>query len=61
MNPIPHAIAYIRNLARAGVPPRDAARRFIRRYPEQAIAILDRVGSWPSSTAELRAIQSVWP
>lgn len=37
-----------------------AARIFASRYERLAYEVMDRVGSWPSSEPEIRALQKVW-
>lgn len=37
-----------------------AARLFASKYPSLALDVMDRVGSWPSSEPEIRALQKVW-
>jgi hypothetical protein len=31
------------------------------RYPRLAADVMDRIGSWPSETPELRVLQKYWP
>lgn len=40
---------------------KDAARWFSTKYPNLALEVMERIGSWPSSEAALAALQEVWP
>lgn len=54
------AMRKIRALHDEGVSWEAAARTFMIRYPNHALDVMDRVGTWPSSEPEIRALQKVW-
>ncbi len=59
-NPVPKAMRIIRLYHEQGRSWDQAARLFMRNHPSMALETMDRVGSYPSSDPELRALQRVW-
>jgi hypothetical protein len=59
-SPVPKAMRIIRRYHDEGLTWEAAARRFKRDHYHMAFDVMDRVGSYPSSDPELRALQKVW-
>ena len=60
VSPVPKAMRIIRRHHEEGRTWEAAARLFKRNHPEMAFDVMDRVGTYPSSDPELRALQKVW-
>ncbi len=59
-SPVPKAMRVIRLYHEQGRTWETAAHLFMRNHPAMALDVMDRVGSYPSSDPELRALQKVW-
>jgi hypothetical protein len=59
-NPVPSAMRVIRLYHEQGRTWEASARLFMRNHPAMALEVMDRVGSWPATDPELRALQKAW-
>lgn len=59
-SPVPKAMRVIRLYHEQGRTWEKAARLFMRNHPRMALEVMDRIGSWPATEPELRALQRAW-